>query len=285
MNNVKTAILLIFLTALLVGIGGLVAGPGGARIAFFVAIAMNVFAYWFGDKLVLKMYRAHPVSEAQAPELHAAVADLAQRAQIPMPALYVIPGEAPNAFATGRNPSHAAVAVTEGLLRLLDRGEVQGVLAHELCHIRHRDILIGTVAAVIAGAINLLYYVSWLTGGDEDSPNPLLGLVMILVAGFAASMIQLAISRSREFEADAGAARLLGTGEPLARALGKLDRAAAQIPMHANPATAHLFIVSPLSGNRGSRGSRRGGGFARLFRTHPTTEERVARLRDRSWAA
>jgi len=285
LNNFKTAILLIFLTALLVGIGGLVAGPGGARIAFFVAIAMNIFAYWFSDKMVLKMYRARPVSEAQAPELYAAVADLAQRAQIPLPTLYVIPGETPNAFATGRNPSHAAVAVTEGLLRLLDREEVQGVLAHELCHIRHRDILIGTLAAVIAGAINLLYYVSWFTGGDEDSPNPLLGLVMILVAGFAASMIQLAISRSREFEADAGAARLLGTGEPLARALTKLDRAAAQIPMHANPATAHLFIVSPLAGDRGGRGRRRGGGFSRLFRTHPTTDERIARLHDRSWAA
>ena len=273
MNNAKTGLLLIALTVILVSVGGAVAGPGGARIALIVAIAMNVFAYWFSDRVVLAMYRAQPISAAEAPDLHAMVAELAGRADLPMPRLCVIPNETPNAFATGRNPEHAVVAVTQGLLRILDREEVRGVLAHELCHIQHRDILIGSIAAVIAGAINLLYYVSWFVGGDEDSPNPLVSLAVVMVAGLAATMVQLAISRSREFEADAGAAQLIGSGRPLAGALQKLDLAAARIPMNANPATAHMFIMSPLAGGRG-----RGSMMAKLFRTHPTTEERVQRL-------
>ena len=273
MNNLKTGLLLIALTVILVGVGGAIAGPGGARIALLVAIAMNVFAYWFSDRVVLAMYRAKPISAAEAPELHAIMTELADRAELPMPRLYLIQNDTPNAFATGRSPEHAVVAVTSGLLRVLDREEISGVLAHELCHVQHRDILIGSIAAVIAGAINMLYYVSWFTGGDEDSPNPLVGLAVVMVAGIAASMVQLAISRSREFEADAGAARLIGSGRPLARALQKLDLAAARIPMNANPATAHMFIISPLAGGGG-----RGSLLARLFRTHPSTEERLQRL-------
>ena len=273
MNNLKTGLLLIALTVILVGVGGAIAGPGGARIALLVAIAMNVFAYWFSDRVVLAMYRAKPISAAEAPELHAMMTELADRAELPMPRLYLIQNDTPNAFATGRSPEHAVVAVTSGLLRVLDREEISGVLAHELCHVQHRDILIGSIAAVIAGAINMLYYVSWFTGGDEDSPNPLVGLAVVMVAGIAASMVQLAISRSREFEADAGAARLIGSGRPLARALQKLDLAAARIPMNANPATAHMFIISPLAGGGG-----RGSLLARLFRTHPSTEERLQRL-------
>lgn len=273
MNNLKTGLLLIVLTVILVGVGGAIAGPGGARIALIAAIVMNVFAYWFSDRVVLAMYRAQPISAAEAPELHAMVTELAERAELPMPRLYLIQNDTPNAFATGRSPQHAVVAVTSGLLRILDREEIRGVLAHELCHVRHRDILISSVAAVIAGAINMLYYISWFTGGDEDSPNPLMGLAMVLVSGFAASLVQLAISRSREFEADAGAARLIGSGRPLARALQKLDLAAERIPMNANPATAHMFIMSPLAGGRG-----RGSLATRLFRTHPSTEERIQRL-------
>ena len=273
MNNLKTGLLLIALTVILVGVGGAIAGPGGARIALLVAIAMNVFAYWFSDRVVLAMYRAQPISAAEAPELHAIMTELADRAELPMPRLYLIQNDTPNAFATGRSPEHAVVAVTSGLLRVLDREEIRGVLAHELCHVQHRDILIGSIAAVIAGAINMLYYISWFTGGDEDSPNPLVGLAVVMVAGLAASMVQLAISRSREFEADAGAARLIGSGRPLARALQKLDLAAARIPMNANPATAHMFIMSPLAGGGG-----RGSLLARLFRTHPSTEERLQRL-------
>ena len=273
MNNLKTGLLLIALTVILVGVGGAIAGPGGARIALLVAIAMNVFAYWFSDRVVLAMYRAQPISAAEAPELHAIMTELADRAELPMPRLYLIQNDTPNAFATGRSPEHAVVAVTSGLLRVLDREEIRGVLAHELCHVQHRDILIGSIAAVIAGAINMLYYISWFTGGDEDSPNPLVGLAVVMVAGLAASMVQLAISRSREFEADAGAARLIGSGQPLARALQKLDLAAARIPMNANPATAHMFIMSPLAGGGG-----RGSLLARLFRTHPSTEERLQRL-------
>jgi heat shock protein HtpX len=284
-NNLKTFVLLVVLTALLVYLGALFGGRNGATLAFALALVMNAGAYWFSDRLVLRMYRAQEVTEAEAPELHAIVADLSQRAGIPMPKVYVMPGDAPNAFATGRNPSHAAVAVTQGILRLMDRAELTGVLAHELSHVRHRDTLISCVAATIVGAITYLAQMAQFAaifGGrsdDRDGANPLSLLIVSMVAALGATVLQLAISRSREFEADAAAARLIGDGEPLARALEKLELGARRIPMQANPATAHLFIVSPLSGGRGAAGV-----FARLFRTHPLTEERIGRLRDRSWA-
>jgi heat shock protein HtpX len=285
MNNLKTGILLIALTGLLVWVGSLLGGKNGATMAFGFALLMNAGAYWFSDRLVLRMYRAEEVDEAKAPELYGIVAELAQRAQIPMPKVYVIPSETPNAFATGRNPQHAAVAATQGILRILDRDELRGVLAHELSHVRHRDTLISCVAATLVGAITWLAHMAQFAaifGGrsdDDDGGNPLSLLLVAIFAGLAASLLQLAVSRSREFEADASAARLLGEGEPLARALEKLEQGAQAIPMDANPATAHMYIVSPLSGGRGAAGI-----FAKLMRTHPLTEERIERLRDRSWA-
>ncbi len=286
MNNLKTGLLLVVLTALLVWLGALFGGQQGAVIAFAIALVMNGVSYWFSDRIVLKMYRARPVEEAEAPQLYGMVADLAQRAGMPMPKLYVIPSQTPNAFATGRSPKHAAVAVTEGIVRLLDREELQGVLAHELSHVGHRDILIGSVAATIVGAIGMLSSMArWGAilgmgrGGGDDRPNPIVLLVVTMIAAFGAMLIQMAISRSREFEADAGGARLVGSGEPLARALLKLEQGAQAIPMDANPATAHMFIVSPLSGGHGT-----GATFAKLFRTHPPTAERVERLRSRAWA-
>jgi len=286
MNDLKTGVLLITLTGLLVWVGSLFGGQHGAAIALGLALVMNAGAYWFSDRLVLRLYRAQPVSEAEAPELYGIVADLAQRAGLPMPKVYVIPSDTPNAFATGRSPRHAAVAATRGLLRMMDAEEVRGVLAHELSHVGNRDTLIAAVAATIVGAISYLAQMAQFAalfggrgGDDEGGTNPLALLVVTIVAGLAATVLQLAVSRSREFEADARAARLLGTGEPLARALGKLELAAQRVPMAAHPATAHLFIVSPLAGGRGAAGL-----FAKLFRTHPLTEERVARLRDRSWA-
>jgi heat shock protein HtpX len=285
MNNLKTGILLIALSGLLVWMGNALGGHQGAALAFGFAVLMNASAYWFSDKLVLRMYKAEPVDEAKAPELYGIVADLAQRAQIPMPKVYVIPSETPNAFATGRNPQHAAVAVTQGILRILDRSELRGVLAHELSHVGNRDTLISCVAATLVGAITYLAQMAQFAaifGGrsdDEDGGNPISLLFVAIFAGLAATLLQLAVSRSREFEADATAARLIGEGEPLARALQKLEMGAHAIPMDANPATAHLFIVSPLAGGRGAAGL-----FAKLLRTHPLTEERIERLRNRSWA-
>jgi heat shock protein HtpX len=285
MNNLKTGILLIALSGLLVWVGSFLAGSQGAAIAFGFAMLMNAGAYWFSDRLVLRMYRAEEVSEAKAPELYGIVAELAQRAQIPMPKVYLIPSDTPNAFATGRNPEHAAVAATQGILRILSRDELRGVLAHELSHVRNRDTLISCVAATLVGAITWLAHMAQFAaifgGGrsDDDDGNPLALLGVAIFAGLAASLLQLAVSRSREFEADASAARLLGEGEPLARSLEKLEMGVRALPMDANPATAHLFIVSPLTGGRGAAGI-----FAKLMRTHPLTEERVARLRDRSWA-
>lgn len=276
MNNFKTAVLLILLSAILVVAGSALGGQQGALVALVLAAVMNLGAYWWSDKLVLRMYRAKEVSESEAPALYGVVADLAQRAAIPMPRVYVIPSQALNAFATGRNPSHAAVAVTEGLLRVLDRGELAGVLAHELSHVRHRDILIGSVAATIAAAVAFLGSMArWsaLFGGysrDDGGRggNFLVIFAVSILAGLAATLIQLAISRSREFEADAGAARLLGDPGPLISALRKLEAGAQRLPLDANPATAHMFIVNPL----------RGGGVARLFSTHPRIEDRVQRL-------
>ena len=285
MNNLKTGILLIALTGLLVWVGSFLGGKQGATLAFGFALLMNAGAYWFSDRLVLRMYRAEEVDEAKAPELYGIVAELAQRASIPMPKVYVIPSETPNAFATGRNPQHAAVAATQGILRILNREELRGVLAHELSHVRHRDTLISCVAATLVGAITWLAQMAQFAaifGGrsdDDEGGNPLSLLFVAIFAGIAATLLQLAVSRSREFEADASAARLLGEGEPLARALEKLEAGVQAIPMDANPATAHLFIVSPLAGGRGAAGL-----LAKLMRTHPLTEERIERLRNRSWA-
>jgi heat shock protein HtpX len=286
MNNLKTGVLLIALSGLLVWVGNLLGGHQGATMAFGLALLMNAGAYWFSDRLVLRMYKAQPVTEAESPELFGIVADLAQRAQLPMPKVYVIPSETPNAFATGRNPQHAAVAATSGILRILTRDELRGVLAHELSHVRNRDTLISCVAATLVGAITWLAHMAQFAaifgGGrsdDDDGGNPLALLGVAIFAGIAASLLQLAISRSREFEADAAAARLLGEGDSLARSLEKLEVGVRALPMNANPATAHLFIVSPLTGGRGAAGI-----LAKLMRTHPLTEERIERLRNRSWA-
>jgi heat shock protein HtpX len=276
MNNFKTGILLTGLTLLLIWAGAALGGQTGMLIAFVFAVVMNVGSYWFSDKLVLRMYRAEEVSEAEDPELINVVADLAQRASIPMPRVYRIPNPALNAFATGRNPAHAAVAITDGLRSMLDRGELAAVLAHELSHVKHRDILIGTVAATLAGTISILGSMArWgaIFGGyGRDSEggggNILVVLAVSMLAGFAAIFVQMAISRSREYEADAGAARLLGDPTPMISALRKLEVGAQRVPLEANPATAHMFIVSPLSG----------GGISKLFSTHPSIEDRVQRL-------
>jgi heat shock protein HtpX len=288
MNNLKTGVLLIALTALLVYVGSLLGGRQGATIALAFALVMNFGAYWWSDRIVLRMYRAREVSEAEAPELHAIVADLTQRSGTPMPKVYVIPSETPNAFATGRNPRHAAVAVTHGILGILSRDELRGVLAHELSHVRNRDTLISCVAATLVGAITWLAHMAQFAmifggrvGDDDEGSNPLALLIVAMVAGLAATLLQLALSRSREFEADASGARLVGEGEPLARALEKLEMGARAVPMNASPATAHLFIVSPLAGGRRGAASL----MAKLLRTHPPTAERIERLRDRSWAA
>jgi heat shock protein HtpX len=276
MNNLKTGILLIALTLLLVWAGGAIGGQSGMLIAFGFAVVMNVGAYWWSDKLVLRMYRAQEISEAEDPELFGVVADLAQRASIPMPRVYRIPNPAMNAFATGRNPGHAAVAITDGLRKLLDRGELTAVMAHELSHVKHRDILIGTVAATIAGAVSIMgsmarwgaIFGGYGRDGEGGGGNIIVVLLVSMLAGVAAMLVQMAISRSREFEADAGAARLLGDPTAMISALRKRELGAQRIPMESNPATAHMFIVSPL----------RGGGVSKLFSTHPSTEERIQRL-------
>jgi heat shock protein HtpX len=277
MNRLKTVVLLATLTALVLWAGQTLGGQAGFVLALVVAGAMNVGAWWWSDRLVLSMYRARPVTPAEAPELDAVVRELALRAGIPMPRLYVIPEDAPNAFATGRGPEHAAVAVTEGLLRLLDRREVAGVLAHELAHVKHRDTLVMTVAATLAGAVSMLANLGqWalLFGGrssdeGDEAPHPAAGLLGVLVAPFAAMLVQAAISRSREFLADEGGARLTRDPRALASALTKLDAWSRRVPMGAgSPATAHLFIVNPFTG----------GGLLRMFSTHPSTEARVTRL-------
>lgn len=276
-NQFRTAFLLAAMTVFVIFIGRLIGGRSGMIIAFVMAVGMNFFSYWFSDKIVLRMYNAKEVNQQQAPELYQMVATLAQRAQLPMPKVYIIPKEAPNAFATGRNPQNAVVAVTEGLLELMDRDEIMGVLAHELAHVNNRDILIGTIAATMAGAIGILASMAkWsaIFGGgrrsDEEGGLGGIGLlVMSIVAPFGAMIIQMAISRSREYLADATGAEYAGGSEGLAGALEKLGAYSRQIPMDANPSTAHMFIVNPLSG----------GSFRKLFSTHPPMEERIARLR------
>jgi heat shock protein HtpX len=277
-NVLRTTVLLAALTALFLVIGGAIGGNQGLFIAFVFALLMNFVSYWFSDKIVLSMYGAREVSLNEAPDLYRLVQRLAQRAGIPMPRVYIIPSDAPNAFATGRNPQHGAVAVTEGILRMLDTDELAGVLAHELGHIRNRDTLIMTVAATLAGAITMLAHMAqWgaIFGfgrrDEEDSGGGgILGLLfMAILAPIAATLIQLAISRSREYFADSTGAAVAGSPSGLARALEKLHYASQRLPMDANPATAHLFIVNPLTG----------GSLVNLFSTHPPIEERIRRLR------
>lgn len=277
MNNIKTLFLLVTLTVILVWAGGAFGGKQGMTMALIFALAMNFFAYWFSDKIVLKMYGAKEVSEAEAPGLHSTVRRLVQKAGMPMPKVYMMEQDQPNAFATGRNPNHAAVAVTTGIMNILSAEELEGVIAHELAHIKHRDILVSTVAATIAGAISYLAQMAqWAAifgrHDDEEGGNPMASLVMMIVAPIAAMVVQMAISRTREYKADAGGARLVGNPRHLANALRKLHMASKQIPMHANPATSHMFIVNPFSG----------GGLFKLFSTHPPIEERIARLESMS---
>jgi len=277
MSNIfKTGLLLAVLTAMFVLIGGALGGEQGMIVAFFFAIAMNFFSYWFSDKIVLSMYGAQPIEESQAPTLYAMVRRLATRAQIPMPRVYLIPSDTPNAFATGRSPEHSAVAVTEGIMRILDQDELEGVLAHELSHVKNRDVLISTLAATLAGAITYLAHMAqWaaMFGGrrddDEGGSNPIAMIAMAIVAPIAAMLVQMAVSRAREYQADATGAHLAGRTWGLAKALEKLQMAQQVAPMDANPATAHLFIVNPLNGQA----------LMNLFSTHPPLEQRVARLR------
>jgi heat shock protein HtpX len=278
MNTLKTALLLGALTGLLMLIGGYFGGRQGVVIAFVFATVMNFVSYWFSDKIVLKMYAANEVTEREAPELYTLVRNLALRDGLPMPRVYIVPGDTPNAFATGRNEHHAVVAVTEGILRILNRDELEGVIAHELSHIKDRDILIGSIAATIAGAIVMLANMAqWAAifgfGGrdDEEGGGGALGLIlMAILAPIAATIIQMAISRSREYLADREGAQLSRKPIGLASALEKLSRASQVMPMDANPSTAHMFIVNPLTGRA----------FMNLFSTHPPIEERIARLKN-----
>jgi len=279
MSNVfKTGVLLAVLTAMLVLIGGAIGGQQGMVIAFAIALVMNFVSYWFSDKMVLAAYGAQPIDEAAAPRLYAIVRRLATRAGIPMPRVYLVQSETPNAFATGRNPQHAVVAVTEGIMRILDEDELEGVLAHELSHVKNRDVLISTIAATLAGAITYLAHMAqWaaMFGGrsrddDEGGSNPIAMILLAILAPIAALLVQMAVSRSREFQADATGAQVAGRSWGLAKALEKLQMANQAMPMAAaTPATAHLFIVNPLSGQT----------LMRLFSTHPPLEERIARLR------
>jgi heat shock protein HtpX len=274
-NWLKTSILMAAIVALFGVIGSWLGGANGMLLALIFGGAMNFFAYWFSDRMVLRMYHAREVDETSAPQFHAMIGELARRAGLPMPRVYLIDEAQPNAFATGRNPENAAVAATTGILGLLSAREIRGVMAHELAHVRHRDILISTISATMAGAISALAKFALFFGGrdSEGRPaNPLATLALALLAPLAASLIQMAISRSREFEADRGGAEISGDPDALANALAKIDRYARGIPMIAaeeHPATAQMMIMNPL----------RGGGIANLFSTHPPTEERVARLR------
>ncbi len=273
-NSMKTVLLLGLLTGLVLFVGDALAGEAGLVSAFLFSLLMNAGAYWFSSKIVLWSYGAREVSEAESPRLFSVVRRMATQAQLPMPKVYILPGETPNAFATGRNPENAAVAATEGILRLLTDDELEGVMAHELAHVLHRDILISTVVATLAGSITFLarmgMYTSIFGGGrDRDERNPVGEILLIILAPIAAMLIQFAVSRSREFSADEGGAQISQKPMNLANALRKLERGADQIPMaNAGQATAHMFIVNPL----------RGGAFLKLFSTHPPTEERVARL-------
>jgi Zn-dependent protease with chaperone function len=286
MNNLKAFALMSGLSVLMVLLGSAVGGRSGAVIFFAVSLGMNLVSYYYSDRIVVKMTGAQEINEAQAPQIYALIRKLSLRAGIPMPRVYITPSPQPNAFATGRDPQHAAVAVTQGLLRILDQDEVEGVLAHEIAHIKNRDILIGAVAASMAGAISMIANVAqWglMFGGlngsnDEDDSGSFLGsIAMIIIAPIAAMIIQLAISRSREYLADETGARLAGKSEGLSRALLKLETASRNMPMDVNPAAAHMFIVNPVAGIS----------LAGLFSTHPTTDQRVAKLKAmeiRNWS-
>jgi len=277
-NAIKTTALLVALTVLFVLVGGAIGGEQGMLVALLLAGMMNFVAYWWSDRIVLRMYGAQEVTEAEAPEFVGLIRRLAQRARLPMPRVYIIPTETPNAFATGRSPEHAAVAATEGILRILTPDELEGVMAHELGHVRNRDILISTIAATLAGAIMVLARMAQFSaffGGGRNSEEGeggggILGLIVLaILAPLAAILVQMAISRSREYQADAAGAQISRKPRALADALEKLQQAAQALPMDAHPSTAHLFIVNPLTG----------GSLLRLFSTHPAVEERVARLR------
>lgn len=274
MNTFKVILLLASLSGLLMAVGAMIGGKGGVLVALVISVLMNLGGYWFSDRIVLAMYQAREVTARQAPELHAVVEDLAAKADLPPPRVYVVESKGANAFATGRDAEHAAVAVTTGILEILDRDELQGVLAHELSHIKNRDILIGTMAATLAGAVVMLATMAkWaaIMGGVEDRGGGTIGLIATaVVAPLAATVIQMAISRSREYGADAGGAKISGKPEALADALAKLSRGARSRPLDANPSTAHLFIVNPLNG----------GTIMNLFSTHPPVEKRIARLRE-----
>lgn len=275
-NWVKTAMLMAAIMALFGIVGGMIGGKSGMLMALVFGGAMNLFSYWFSDTMVLKMYNAQQVDETSAPQFYAMVRELAQRAGLPMPKVYIINEAQPNAFATGRNPEHAAVAATTGIIQLLSARELRGVMAHELAHVKHRDILISTISATMAGAISALANFAMFFGGRDEngrSVNPLVGILVAILAPLAASLIQMAISRAREFEADQGGAEISGTPNALADALGKIQMyAEGRIPMasaEAHPETAQMMILNPLSA----------GGIRGLFSTHPPTEERIARLR------
>ena len=275
-NWIKTAILMAAIMALFGIVGGLIGGQSGMLMALLFGGAMNLFSYWFSDSMVLKMYNAQQVDETSAPQFYAMVRELARQAGLPMPKVYLIDEAQPNAFATGRNPEHAAVAATTGIIQLLSARELRGVMAHELAHVKHRDILISTISATMAGAISALANFAMFFGGRDEngrSVNPVVGILVAILAPLAASLIQMAISRAREFEADAGGAQISGDPNALADALAKIQRyAEGRIPLgpaEAHPETAQMMIMNPLSG----------GGLRGLFSTHPATEERIARLR------
>lgn len=277
MNNFKVWLLMGILSVILVLIGGAVGGSNGAALFFLISLGLNFFSYYYSDRIAIKMTKSRPVSKDEAPELYNIIQRLTERAGLPMPRLYVTPSPQPNAFATGRNPEHSAVAVTEGLLRVLNRSELEGVLAHELAHIKNRDVLVGTVAAAFAGAITMIAnIIQWgailgLGRDDDEGGGSFVGaILMAFIAPIAAMLIQMAISRSREYQADDTGARIAGGSGGLSNALLKLESAAGRIPMQLNPAASHLFIVNPLSGES----------MARLFSTHPPISERVRRLED-----
>jgi heat shock protein HtpX len=280
-NNLKTAVLLAFMGGLFMVVGAAIGGSSGLIIGFLLALVVVGGSYWFSDTIAIKAAQAVPVDESQMPQYYAIVRDLTQRAGLPMPQLYVSPAAQPNAFATGRNPQHAAVAVTRGILEVCTWDELRGVLAHEISHVGNRDILIGSVAAALALAITFAARMAafaglFYGGGRDRGPNIFETLALLIFAPLAAALLQMALSRSREYEADRSGARLIGDGEPLARALGKLDAAAKQIPMNVRPETASMFIVNPLSGQKIQ--------FKNLFMTHPPTADRIARLRSHEWA-
>jgi heat shock protein HtpX len=282
-NTAKTAVLLALLGALFMGVGALIGGSQGLMIGLVIGLVFVGGSYWFSDTFAVKAARAKPVTEAEAPRLYAIVRDLTRRADLPMPKIYMSPAQQPNAFATGRNPHHAAVAVTEGLMKVVDDDELRGVLAHEISHVRHRDILITSVAAAVAMGITfaarMMMWGAMFGGGGNgrNRENNIFGLIaMMILAPLAAALLQMALSRSREFDADRGGAELLGTGEPLARALQKIEAYAKQVPMDVDPAHASAYIINPLTGRKMQ--------FGNLFMTHPPTEERIRRLRQHDGA-